>query len=214
MSTDDELRRAYAPIAAHEPTSRTDCPSPEELEAVVGGSGAESSRIRVLSHMTQCAACARDVALLRTAAVGAREIGGAGATVVPLRRPRSWLAAAALLLAAGAGLWMVGPWRSAPDNVIRGAGEGIIAIAPAGEVAADSTLTFTWHALSGVHRYTVEVLSTDGGVLLSRSTPDTTLTVAGATLAAGQRYRWTVSAFDVNGVRRRSAPMAILPRSK
>lgn len=190
--TEDELRRAYAPIAGNVPADRSACPTPEVLQATIAHADTASDRLAVLRHVSECAACQSDIALLRTLHRAAAE-----------RRVRRWsgpigLAAAAMIAA----VLLIG--RARPREEVRGEAGGLVAIGPAGDVPAAQPLTFVWHALANAKDYRVEVLDDSARVAFTAATSDTTLVAPSGVLAPGARYYWVVRAGA-----RRSAPLVI-----
>src|SRR3954451_19506200 len=110
--TDEALRRAYREGLA-EQAGRTDCPPPEALAALVGGEGDELGRLAVLDHVMSCTACHRDFELLR-AVERARP-------AVTHEKARTWALAASVVLALGAGTWMLRGELARPDeDTVRG----------------------------------------------------------------------------------------------
>lgn len=81
-------------------------------------------------------------------------------------------------------------------------------IAPIGAVRADTTVRFTWHAVPGAVRYTIDVANASGVPVASAATlGDTTLDVSLLALARGVPYRWSVTAADTRGRVKRSPPV-------
>src|SRR5688500_9109511 len=98
--TDDELRDAYArAMAARTSTTRTGCPRPDALVALVRRDGPEATRLETLDHTMACAACRQEFELLR--AIDAGERRASGPAVLPFRwqRPLALAIAASLVLA-------------------------------------------------------------------------------------------------------------------
>jgi hypothetical protein len=62
---------------------------------------------------------------------------------------------------------------------------------------------FTWRPVSGVIHYTLELDATDGTVLVSSQTRDTTFTASVAATAVGEN-RWLVRAKVQDGSEKRS----------
>ena len=99
---DDALRRSYARHLADRGVSgRERCVPPEALLAVLERSGNDAARLATLDHVGACAACARDLDLLRavytmtSAGLAAAEAGGGGRAA--LEQAAFWMERAALL---------------------------------------------------------------------------------------------------------------------
>ena len=205
--SDDVLRAAYAEVHAGGPaaTHGPDCPTPEALLAASRGEGDAAHRLEVMNRALRCAACRRELALLhavsepphaasRSAPHGA--CGGAWSRRAPLA------AAASVLIAAG--VFGVSRWRGAGEEVTRAAGGDPALVAPAPAAALPAgPVRFTWRAVPGAFRYTVEVDAADGTVLYAAQTADTTLVVPLGGVAAGE-HRWSVRARLDDGSERRS----------
>jgi hypothetical protein len=196
--TDTELQEAYrAAIASRGSTSRTRCPSAEDLLALVERSGPEEARLETLDHVMSCADCHREMALLQ-----------AIHTAQPRRAvvmPRHWLAAAGLLIALGAGTLLTrSVFVSGRPDLVRGtptsADEGVAIVAPTA-LPAGGLHTLTWHSVPRGMQYTVEVLDPDGRVLFSKETSDTVATVGTLPSAPAS---WWVRATLSDGTERRS----------
>lgn len=190
--TDDDLRRAYTPIAGHVPDNRSDCPSPEALRATVEHRDSESERFIVLRHVTECAACQRDLSLLRTVHSAAAD----------RRVPRLWtsIGLAAVLLVGT--VIVIGRLR--PREVVRGEPNVIATIGPSGEVPAARPITLIWHPLAGATSYSVEVIDDSARAIFVAATPETTLVVRPGALLPGGRYYWSVKAAG-----RKSTPLPL-----
>jgi hypothetical protein len=94
------------------------------------------------------------------------------------RRPvrfgvRALAVAATAVIAVGAGWWFIRS-PSPPAEALRGGGE-----APAVRIhQTPAGLAVSWAPHAGADRYRVRVFSADGGLLLERLTPDTTIVLA------------------------------------
>ena len=210
--TDDELRDAYArAMAARTSTTRTGCPRPDALVALVRREGPEATRLETLDHTMACAACRQEFELLR--AIDAGESRASGPAVLPLRwqRPLALAIAASLVLAVG-----LGPargWLTGRDvDTMRSADMGVVALLPeAGATIASDSIDFTWRRVNDATRYHVELLTADGDVRLGAITVDTTIALAiPADLAPGA-YRWWVRA-ELPGGEQRSAARGLTVR--
>ncbi len=189
---DDALRRSYARhLADRGGSGRERCVPPEALLAVLERSGNDASRLATLDHVGACAACARDLDLLRA-------VFRAGA---PTPAPkRAWMpshlgrfaAAAALVLTVG-GVTMLA--RGPRDAVMRGGATELRPIAPNASAPAPVPVVLSWHGLPSAVSYEVEILSFAGDSLFKATTSDTSLTVPpSVALAADEEYLWSVRA--------------------
>ena len=92
---DDELRAAYgARASAPRDEDRADCPSPEELQALVDRTLPESERVRLVRHVAGCTRCRGEIELLRSFAETAERL-----TPRPAQRGR-WAAVGTSLVGA------------------------------------------------------------------------------------------------------------------
>ena len=191
---DAELREAYAPKLNETPAARgPDCPSPESLLGALNGEGAEATRLPLLDHALSCAFCRRELALLHA-------VSGAGTESSSSAAPRTFWRSIAPLAAAATVVLAVGviglaQWRQRTDDIMRAGGSsGPVLIAPeAAATVAGRSVTFAWHPVSNALRYTLEVDASDGSVLFSTSTADTTVVAELQSIPPGER-RWLVRA--------------------
>ncbi len=200
---DEALRAAYAPILDESTTTHgPDCPSEAALLLAVRGEGTEAERLRVLDHALRCAACRRELALLHAVATAELRARPRAIREISWRRWVPAALAASVVLAVGvAG---IGRWRAADDVTRAGGAGGPALVAPANASAVQAGLVrFTWRRLSGATRYTLEVDATDGTVLYTAQTADTTLTATIAGTSVGED-RWLVRAHMDDGSERRS----------
>lgn len=168
---DDELRREY------QRTARTSLPGkhpePEQLERIVTGTGSEAERLELLEHVLQCPTCGPELDLLRAASEGSR--------AVELRMPaRQWLAIAALaLLVIGIGTLVLRGRHITPDaDVLRGHSQSVALVEPAAGASVSLPAHLAWQSVSGATSYRVELLGTNGDLIGTWTTPDTTLAIA------------------------------------
>ena len=205
-SFDDEaLRSAYEPALRESTTTHgPDCPSETQLLAAVRGEGNETERLRVLDHALKCPACRRDLALLHAVATG--ETRAATRTM----RERSWRdwvpAALAASLVLAVGVAGIERWRNrgAEDITRAGAAPGPALVTPAnGAAVRPGLVQFTWRPIPDVIQYTLEVDATDGTVLVSSPTRDTTFRASIAATAVGET-RWLIRAKLQDGSEKRS----------
>ena len=202
---DERLRALYEAHAADAPD--TGHPEPEALADAALGRGSPAVRLATFDHALTCAACRRELDLLRT-------VAGAGQKVrVQQFRARIILAAAAMIIV-GVGLSVTGNgslsrlWRSPIPDDERGANSSdaqrppVVLVAPVGTVSAATAPVLVWRSVSGSTAYTVEVVGNGGDVVVRSETRDTSL--AWPALAPGHTYRWRVSARGPDGTVRRS----------
>jgi hypothetical protein len=202
---DESLRAAYEPaLRDSTETHGPDCPSESELLSAVRGEGEEANRLRVLDHALKCAACRRDLALLHAVSSGERRAAPRAVRDLSWRRWVPAAMAASLVLAVG--LVGVARWRArgAEDITRAGAAAGPVLVTPANGAAVRSGLVqFVWRPIPAVIQYTLEVDATDGTVLVSSSTRDTTFRASIAPTAVGDT-RWLIRAKMQDGSEKRS----------
>jgi len=208
---DDALRAAYEP-ALRESTTRhgPDCPTESELLSAVRGAGDEAERLRVLDHALKCPACRRELALLH--AVSSGETRAAPRTIRDLSWHR-WPVALAASLVLAVGLAGVVRLRTrGTEEIMRaGAAAGPVLVAPASGAAVGAGLVrFVWRPIPGVIQYTLEVDATDGTVLFSSPTRDTTF-MAPIAPTAGD-HRWLIRAKLEDGSEKRSETWVLRAR--
>jgi len=202
---DQELRAAYEPALRESATTHgPDCPTETELFAAVRGEGSEAERLRVLDHALKCPACRRELALLHAVSTGELR---AVSRKIPERSWMNWvpaaLAASLVLVVGLAGVARV-RHRRAEDVTRAGAAVGPALVTPANGAAVRTGLvSFVWRSVPGVIQYTLEVDATDGTVLLSSPTRDTTFRAPIAATAVGEN-RWLVRAKLQDGSEKRS----------
>jgi len=196
--TDEVLRRAYQAGVTGKKELQ-DCPSPEELQALVNREGNEATRLAVLDHVMSCTACRRDFELLRAVHV-------AGRTRPTWRyQPLALAASIALVVGlGGAALWsrLVTP----ETDTLRGSRAQVELIKPAGGAVIAPPLMLAWHPVTGARSYTVELLASDGRLVQSWTTSDTSVAVASSGKApASGSYAWWVRAHLPDGSERHSS---------
>ena len=200
------------------------CPTPEAVLALVRREGSEDARLATLDQVMSCAACRRELDLLRAIDAAGEGTADARSTddgVIPLR-PRgpttlSWrralplALAASLVLAIGVGVrGRVDRTTAGSDtDVMRGdAGAVVMLITPEDAdttVAPGAPVTFAWRPDPGAVRYVLEVLDADARVVIGQSTTDTVVTLRDLSrLTPGTDYRWWVRAVADGGPQRAS----------
>jgi len=193
--TDAELRELY--VRSLTSRSRDECPAPEALEALVARTGGEESRLATLDHVMSCAPCKQEFELLR-AIHAADRVNAAAAR--PRRSMTPWLAAAAVVIAAGA--LTVAQLQRPNANPVRGSSP-----------SADITLvgpvntSLVWHTVPDAVRYDVEIVDANGVTIFHARVADTTAAMP-ATLPAGS-LSWWVRATLRDGSERRSIIVAL-----
>ena len=196
---DEALRSAYAELLDARGNARAGCVAPEALLAVVEGTAPEAERLRTLRHVGSCRCCRADLDVLRTVADVAERVARPASRRAPL------LAAAGIVLVlGGVALWEA---ARAPDpGVMRQAPAGAVRLlAPAEDVPAAQPVMLVWAPVPDAHRYEVEVVRQDGGVVFATTTRDTVLVIPeSAALAPGGDYRWWVRAVLADGSQPRS----------
>jgi hypothetical protein len=166
------------------------CVSPEELLALIRREGPEARRLEVLDHVMSCQACHREFELLRSLeSAGARSGGKLQARSIG-RRLAPLALAASLILAVGVGLLV--RERNQRGDTTRGAGQGVVLLAPATDLPPAETITFAWRPVAGAERYRIELLNQAGSVVFTQLTPDTALTLTSRLLQPDTAYRWWV----------------------
>ena len=210
---DEALRAAYEPALRESTTTHgPDCPTESELLSAVRGAGDEAERLRVLDHALKCPACRRELALLH--AVSSGETRAAPRAIRDLSWHR-WMPAAlaaSLVLATGLAGVIRLRTRGAEEITRAGAAAGPVLVTPANGAAVRAGLVrFVWRPIAGVIQYTLEVDATDGTVLFSSPTRDTTFTAPIAPTAVGEN-RWLIRAKLQDGSEKRSEPWVLRVR--
>jgi len=204
---DEALRAAYEPALRESTTTHgPDCPSETELLSAVRGEGDEAARLRVFDHALKCPACHRELALLHAVSSGERRVARRAVRDISWRRRMPVALAASLVLAAGLAGVIRLRTRGAEDITRAGAaaGGGPVLTTPANGAAVRAGLVrFVWRPIPGVIQYTLEVDATDGTVLFSSPTRDTTFRAPIAPTAVGEN-RWLIRAKLQDGSEKRS----------
>lgn len=181
--------------------------SPEELLALARGELPEARRLELLDVVMSSERCRSEFELLRAVVVAGRE------EPAPARGTRRaaapwWRRATFPMALAATALVAVGLSRilgdGAPSDVMRGAADGatdgVVAVAPAAEIAPGTRPVFVWRAVPGASRYRFELLDVDGDLLLEAVTRDTAVVLPDSVvLGAGSEHRWIVRAIDSLG---------------
>ena len=189
---DESLRSAYAATMSRSSEEhRPDCPSIDAIQAALAGKrgGPEAERLATLDRAMSCPACRREIALLQALAAGEAREAAANLRRSPWTRLLPMALAASIILVVG--VVGVHKWGTLPDDVERDGG-GMPLVAPAnGASVAAGNVTFTWRRVPSALRYTLELDASDGTVLFTTQTIDTTVTAALAKTPPGE-HRWLV----------------------
>jgi hypothetical protein len=185
--SDNELRRRYEGGLSRR-VEAGPAVSIDELESLVAGRLEEGEALRVLDLVMSDRALRAEYEMLRA-------VSAAGKPRVP-QRGRSWVMgiglAASLLLAAG--LWQVLDRLPRPGPVVRGGDSAVELLEPTEGSDVRAPVVLRWRHVEGARVYRVEILNAQGEVALTRSVPDTLLTVPRGELPAAGSYRWWVEA--------------------
>jgi hypothetical protein len=135
-------------------------PPAEELWAAVRGERSASVRHTLIAHTAACAACAE--AWRMAAAVSPGDVAAAAHAARPawtaFRGYAALAAAAALVVALGAGLWLRGPAERAPEPGFRGAPETAVrSLLAESEALPREDFRLRWSAAPAGSRYDVRV---------------------------------------------------------
>jgi hypothetical protein len=201
---DEALRAAYEPALRESTTSHgPDCPTESELLSAVRGAGDEAERLRVLDHALKCPACRRELALLHAVSSGETRAAPRAIRDILWHRRHAALAASLVLAVGLAGVIRLRT-RGTEDITRAGAAAGPVLVTPANGAAVRAGLVrFVWRPILGVIQYTLEVDASDGTVLVSSPTRDTTFTAPIAPTAVGEN-RWLIRAKLDDGSEKRS----------
>ena len=182
----EKLRKAYQRSLEERSRNRSDCPEPEAILSLVEGEGGESLRLETLDHVMQCGACHQEFELLRSL----REARGHSSS-----RLRPWMAIAAsvvLMVGVGYGAWQ---GMDGGEPVYRGGESEVTLIRPAAGEVVSGDQQFLWASEPDAFQYIFEIVDSQGGPLLTRTTADTTLSLTSQELSHLQgSVRWWVRA--------------------
>ncbi len=213
--TDDELQRAYAALRRQrERQPASERPDAEQLASAVDGDAPTSERTAVLLRALESGA-AKELAILQAATSAADH------TMAPKRdAPMRWTTGLLPLAAAAALLVIVGvpvsrEWlgfstaRDAPRfRGDSGSATAPLLIAPAESAGSRQFNTpFTWASVPRADSYRLELIDTEGAVVASFTTTDTTLLIADSVdrVSASRATSWWVIATLGSGDQLRSA---------
>jgi hypothetical protein len=172
--------------------------SDERLAGFIDGTLSSADRAAVESHVADCPVCRAElVAASRTTATAPS----------PARRrpPLTAIAAAAaaviVIVVAQRRLWQP---AEAPLRVGRSASAVDAAtlrvVTPKGDVVTPGRIAFVWHRSDAAVEYTITVQNTDGRVLWSSRTPDTSVALPDSIVpTSGTVLHWYVDGLRVDG---------------
>lgn len=139
------LEELWSDPALRPETDRAGCPSAEVLAELASGTVAEAERSRLVDHLVDCADCSAELRALQALAPWAVAAEEGLGEVAPVSRARGrstqgWVAAAALVAAAGLG-WLVGSGYGAGGSrvpVALAANPAIVDLLPEGALRAST----------------------------------------------------------------------------
>ena len=204
---DDAIRRAYTAAAAARGADRRDCPSPEALRALAALERHDDATSDRFDHVMACRPCQEEYELLRAIALAERQ---ATARTSP-RRTFPMAIAASVIIAIGIGGLSLR--HRSDDGAVRGAppaasspADEVALSSPPSRVAPGDSLHLVWHRVRDAEAYRVELLDTNGALLHTEVTSDTSVAWAPALLPAGTTsFDWLVVATRADGASLRSA---------
>jgi hypothetical protein len=209
-SNDERLRQAYgATLEAREQSMAGPHPEPEALLAVAERSGSEAVRLEVLDHVMACAACQRDLNLMR-ASTGA---AGTPRARTWFRSPSAGLMAlaASLLLVAGVRLYMTSTGDVDAGPRFRG-GSAVSTYPVRWLPSGDAGLA--WGPKNDAASYRVEVVDEAGTAVVDSTVRDTSLVIADALLRGRRGLSWSVTAMLGDGTTIASLPVRLVPPAR
>jgi hypothetical protein len=170
---DPDLAAVYASLLRGRTNVRADCPPLEAVQALAVTDGHDPSRLEQLDHVMSCASCMGEYEMLRAVRVA----GNPPKATVARRRaivlPAVGLLAASLLVFA-----VAQRDNDADTELVRGRTDAVELVAPAAVASRADSLRLAWRAVPQASAYDVELLTPDGTVLFTTTTPDTALQVA------------------------------------
>jgi len=182
---EERLREAHRGLIREPGAVRDGCPSPEALEALVLRRGPEPERLGTMDHVMACAACRRELDLLRA-------IEQTAPRRIPFARPLAL--AATVVLAVAAGL----TWRATrpATDPLRGDAPAVQLLTPADATIVPGTevVPLAWRPVAGALRYEIEFVDGEDRVAYRHEGTDTTAAVGAADLPVPGIYRWRVKA--------------------
>lgn len=205
MKADDDLKRLYARLTRERAADRTDCVEPEALAALVVDRLDEAERLRLLGHISSCAACDAELRLVWAAADAGRRLG-------TRRFPALAIAASVVAVLLGS----VAVWQALErehDATLRSVPGEIALVAPVESEHRADGIEFVWRPVPGAFRYQLELLDAEGGLVFSASSEDTVLALPDTLSLTAGEYRWWVRAVRQDGSQMRSRALPFRIRS-
>ena len=194
---DDALRTAYTTVRGTGDEHQPDCPSAEALQAALAGRESrklgnfDAEYLATLDRALTCPACRREIALLHAFAESQARDEATRARRSPWKALVPMALAASILLVAGAIAVRTWGTQDLSDDVLRGGGAMSLVAPPNGASASPGSVTFTWRRVPNALRYTLELDASDGTVLYTTPTVDTTIVAPLAKIPPGE-HRWLV----------------------
>lgn len=221
MTDETSLRDAYERLVADpRAEARAACPSGEALLTVVEREGTEVARLATMEHVMQCAACRRDLALLRGAVAAATEAAAGrvqDATVRPITSRRRFpmraiAAAAGIVFVVGVGAIVRGRGDGRGETGtprLRSPGRPQLTLVPP-VTTADGSVLLQWRSVPNTVQYRVDVFDAAGRTVTTATVADTAFTL-GATAARGDSLRYVITAVQADAAEVTSVPGPIRP---
>ena len=206
---DERLRLAYrASLEARADASQRAHPDPDALVAVAERSGNEAVRLEVLDHVMSCAACSRELDLVRASLAAAA-----------MPRQRTWYRspaiglmaiAATLLLVAGVRLFFTSGDIETGPRLRGGAAVSTYPVRwlPAGAAG------LAWHPVIDAASYRLEVIDEAGGAVVDSTMRDTTFVLFDSAARNPRGLTWTVTATLGDGSTVSSLPIRLVPPAR
>lgn len=209
--TDDQLRRHYQ--AALRRRSGGDGPSLEQLEALAAGRLGEEESLRLLDLVMARDDLRAEYAMLRSVHLASQgedptmpgvRPGAIPGRTAPKAPRRSWYLglglAASLLLAVG--LWLGRHRAGETGEQMRGTDSTMALHSPEAGSTMRLPVVLTWAPVEGASSYRVELFGDAGATVLTRQTPDTTITLlADDGLVPGAYHWWVLAQVPAGQVR-------------
>lgn len=182
----------------------------ERLASYLDGYLTTSERDAVLAHFDECAACRHEMTEARRVLARASSSRGGGGRAASLTRRVLTLLPAALAAVLLVAVALPRLREQSSATVATRGSEGspqsdaipplaIVSPSEDGAVVA-STDSFVWRAASGDAEYRFTIMDGTGGIVWSKSTGDTSVTLpADLRLTHGSEYFWSVDALLADG---------------
>jgi hypothetical protein len=208
--TEHDLRRVYAALQQERASSAQTCDvTPERMLAAIEGHGSEAERVATIDAALAHPASAHELELLRALAANRR----VARRTLPWKTVWLGLAAAAAL-AIVATPTVRGLFRDGGPQIVRNGTPDAVLLAPPEDAALDASRTFRWRSVPGTRVYSLEILTSEGTLVFTTRTADTTMTLPqDVTLEPGVDHRWWITAELSDGTRRPSAFRRLVVRT-